>query len=294
VLFWDRSKRIPTLEQRSVFWPYKAASIIPGQNSLVHSTVSLCASMRDLFLSARSTVGHMPSGPHFTSMNPSANRGLMLGLPRSTVTALGKLRTPESIQDFVGDLPWNFELEGETAFSVNEVLRRKSAHCIEGALVAAYALWLHDQPPLLMDLGAAQGDVDHVVVLFRRGRYWGAISKSNSPFLRYRDPIYRSLRELSLSYFPQYFKLRRKTLRTYSIPVDLRRYDPSLWVTRAGFCCEIVDALTAARHYSIVPPEMEKNLRQLDSMEAQANLIKQCKAPAKRSGVLLRKPHLGA
>jgi len=272
----------------------------PSQAAFINSGTHPFGTLPVRFLTS---YGSFPSVPAQTlaicqadhpSMNPSAHCGLMLGLPRSAVTALIKLRTPESIQDFVGDLVWNFELEGGTAFCVNEVLRRRSAQCIEGALVAACALWLHDQPPLLMDLGAARGDVDHVVALFRRGRYWGAISKSNSPFLRYRDPIYRSLRELSLSYFPQYFKHRRKTLRTYSIPLDLRRYDPALWVTRIGFCCEIVDALTVARHYSIVPPEMEKSLRQLDCMEAQANLIKQCKAPAKRSGVLRRKLPLRA
>ena len=207
-------------------------------------------------------------------MNPSAHCGLMLGLPRSAVTALIKLRTPESIQDFVGDLAWNFELEGGTAFCVNEVLRRRSAQCIEGALVAACALWLHDQPPLLMDLGAARGDVDHVVALFRRGRYWGAISKSNSPFLRYRDPIYRSLREIALSFFPQYVKLRRKTLRTYSIPVDLRRHDPSLWVTRDGFCHELVDILTVARHFPILPPGRTSGLRPIDPIEARANALR--------------------
>jgi hypothetical protein len=116
--------------------------------------------------------------------------------------------------------------------------------------------------------------VDHVIALFRRGRYWGAISKSNSPFLRYRDPIYRSLRELALSFFPQYVKLRRKTLRTYSVPVDLRRHDPKLWVTRPGFCHELVDVLTGARHFAILPPGRESSLRPIDEIEARANLLR--------------------
>lgn len=197
-----------------------------------------------------------------------------LGLPAATLSRLARLRTPERIQDFVNDIPWNQEADGPTAMSVAEVLRTSRAHCIEGAFVAAAALWLAGEPPLLMDMGAARGDVDHVVALFRRGRHWGAISKSNSPFLRYRDPIYRTLRELSLSFFPQYVKKRRKTLRSYSVAVDLRRYDPALWVTRKGFCHTIADALTGARHFPLLPPGAEKRLRPIDEIEARSNLLK--------------------
>lgn len=135
-------------------------------------------------------------------------------------------------------------------------------------------LRLAGEPPLLMDMGAARGDVDHVVALFRRHGCWGAISKSNSPFLRYRDPIYRSLRELSLSFFPQYVKKRRKTLRTYSVSFDLRRVDPGLWVTHPGFCHQVVDALTAARHSTILPPGGDRSLRPIDEIEARSNLLR--------------------
>ena len=198
-----------------------------------------------------------------------------LGLGPKMAARLAGLKTPERIQDFVNALRWNGESEGPTARSVAEVLRHGEAHCVEGAFVAAYALWLAGEPPLLMDMGAARGDVDHVVTLFRRGRSWGGISKSNSPFLRYRDPIYRSLRELTLSYFPQYVKKRRKTLRTYSIAIDLRRFDPALWVTHRGFCHEVVDALTGARHFPLLPPGAEKHLRPIDEIEARSNLLKE-------------------
>ena len=124
-----------------------------------------------------------------------------------------------------------------------------------------------------MDMGAARGDVDHVVALFRRRGHWGAISKSNSPFLRYRDPIHRSLRELAISFFPQYVKRRRKTLRTYSVAVDLRRFAPSLWATHPGFCHEVVDSLTAARHYPILPAGPTTTLRPIDEIEARSNLL---------------------
>ena len=200
--------------------------------------------------------------------------GMQLGLSRTAAATIAQLRTPERIQDFVAEIPWNSETDGPTALSVAEVLRQNRAHCVEGAFVAGCALWLAGLPPLLMDMGAARGDVDHVVALFRRGRCWGAISKSNSPFLRYRDPIYRSLRELALSYFPQYVKNRRKTLRTYSVAVDLRRFDSKLWVTQAGFCHQLVDALTGARHFAILASGAEKHLRSIDEIEARSNLLK--------------------
>jgi len=219
----------------------------------------------------------MKKRPKKRSAPPAAaavRRGIALGLSAEAAAELARLRTPERIQDFVNDLRWNPERNGGTARSVARALAHGEAHCIEGAFVGACALWLAGEPPLLMDMGAARGDVDHIVALFRRGRFWGGISKSNSPFLRYRDPIYRSLRELALSYFPQYVKLRRKTLRTYSVPVDLRRYDPALWVTHPGFCHEMVDTLTGARHFSILPPGAAQHLRPIDEIEARSNLLK--------------------
>jgi hypothetical protein len=218
----------------------------------------------------------MGSLPVEAGMNPRVQFGVGIGLTREMATRLSGLRTPERIQDFVNGLRWNGQQEGPTARSVTGVLGHGNAHCIEAAFVAACALWLNGQPPLLIDLGAARGDVDHVMALFRRGSCWGAISKSNSPFLRYRDPIYRSLRELTLSLFPQYVKLRRKTLRTYSVPVDLRRHDPALWVTREGFCQEMVDILTGSRHFDILPAGEKPALRPIDEIEARANLLRDC------------------
>ena len=197
-----------------------------------------------------------------------------LGLPPAAEARLARLRTPERIQSFLNRIPWNTEPDGHTARSVTGVLEHDLAHCIEGAFVAAAALTLAGHPPLLMDMGAARGDVDHVVALFRRRGLWGAISKSNSPLLRYRDPIYRSLRELSLSFFPQYVKGRRKTLRTYSVSVDLRKHDPELWVTNeVPICQEMVNILTIARHFPIVPPEAAGDLRLIDEIERQGALL---------------------
>jgi len=197
-----------------------------------------------------------------------------LGLPGPLEKQLRRLGRPEKVQSFINQIPWNFEPAGHTARSVVGVLEHHAAHCIEAAFVAAAALALAGNPPLLMDMGAARGDVDHVVALFRRRGHWGAISKSNSPLLRYRDPIYRSLRELAISFFPQYVKGRRKTLRTYSVSVDLRKLDPALWVTHEGpVCQDMVDVLTTARHFPLVPPEVENDLRPIDEIEQRGALL---------------------
>jgi hypothetical protein len=203
-------------------------------------------------------------------MASGSELGVKLGLPRAAASRLAALGTPQRIQDFVNAIPWNHEHDGPTAHAVAAVLQRRRAHCVEAAFVAACSLWLAGEPPLLMDLGAT-GDVDHVVALFRRRGLWGAISKSNSPFLRYRDPIHRSLRELAISFFSQYVRRRRKTLRTYSMPIDLRRFDPGLWITHPGFCHDVVDALTAARHYDILPPGRDRTLRPIDPIEDRSN-----------------------
>ena len=146
-----------------------------------------------------------------------------LGLTAEEGRVLRALTTPQHIQEFVVGLHANFEEEGDTLRSVRGVLRHRRAHCIEAAFVAACALWLQGEPPLIMDL-TAKGDSDHVIAIFRRHGCWGAISKSNHVWLRWRDPVYRSLRELAMSYFHEYTNKHRKTLRTYSRPVGLDRF----------------------------------------------------------------------
>jgi hypothetical protein len=200
--------------------------------------------------------------------------GIRLGLPKRWARRLAGLRTPERIQDFINALAWNHEREGPTARSVVGTLEAGRAHCVEAAFVAAASLWLGGRPPLVMDLGAT-GDVDHVVALFQRHRHWGAISKSNSANLRYREPIHRSLRELAISFFPQYYHAARgtKTLRTYSVAIDLRRHDPATWVTWPGECHQVVDALTSARHFNLLPPGAVRGLRPLDPIELKGGAV---------------------
>ncbi len=202
-----------------------------------------------------------------------------LGLTRAEFAVLRRLSTPEKIQGFLNALPANFENGGETCMSVREVLRRRRAHCIEGAMLAACALWVHGEPPLLLDLRAVR-DYDHVVALFRRGGCWGAISKTNPPVLRWRDPVYRSLRELAISYLHEYANKRgQKTLRSYAGPFDLRRFEPKLWVTNGRNCWDIGETLDEMRHIPLVTRKQSRTLRLRDAMERKAGALLEHRRP---------------
>jgi hypothetical protein len=206
-----------------------------------------------------------------------------LGLTRSEFAILQRMSTPERTQAFLNAIPINHEIGGETVFSVREVLRQRRAHCIEGAFVAACALWIHGEPPLVLHLDCDASDYPHVVALFRRRGSWGAISKTNGAVLRYRDPIYRSLRELSLSYFHEYCGKRgHKTLRSYSGPFDLRRLDPALWVTRDDSCLEVNSRLAAIRHYPLLSRRQTKLLTRRDAFEQKAAKMVEYPTPPHR------------
>lgn len=181
---------------------------------------------------------------------------------------LARLDTPVRIQAFVSALPANHESHGETLHSVRNVLRLRVAHCMEGAMLAACALWIHGEPPLLLHLDCAAHDTPHVVALFRRGRAWGAISKSNGAWLRYREPVYRNLRELVMSYFHEFFdRDGHKTLRSYGRPFDLRRVDPASWVTAAAPCWDVHDRLAGGAHRPLLGPVQVARLSRRDVFE---------------------------
>jgi hypothetical protein len=199
-----------------------------------------------------------------------------LRLTRREFATLDRLATPQKIQAYLNAVPANHELGGETILSVREVLRQRRAHCIEGAFVAACALWLHGDPPLVMHMDCAPSDFPHVVALFRRGGGWGAISKTNGAVLRFRDPVYRTLRELAMSYFHEYSDRRgRKTLRSHSGAYDLRRIDPKLWVTCEAACTEVNDRLAALRHHALISPRQERMLAPRDAFEREVGKVVQ-------------------
>jgi hypothetical protein len=215
----------------------------------------------------------------------SSLRVTRAGLRASERSLLARLATPEKIQAFVDAIPINHEVGGETVLSVREVLRQHRAHCIEGAFVAACALWVNRRPPLVMHLDCDPADWPHVIALFRRGRAWGAISKSNHIGLRYRDPVYRSLRELAMSYFHEYCDRHGcRTLVSHSHAFDLRRLDPALWVTCAAPCWEAHDRLANLRHYPLVTTRQRRALSRLDPFERAIAQIARFPATPTRDG----------
>jgi hypothetical protein len=204
-----------------------------------------------------------------------------LGLTRREFAILRRLSSPQKIQAFLNATPTNHELDGETVLSVREVLGQRRAHCIEGAFLAACALWVQGEPPLVMHLDCDSTDYPHVITLFRRGGAWGAISKTNGTPLRHRDPVYRSLRELAMSYFHEYYNKRgRKTLRSYSVSFDMRRLDPALWVTHAGACWEAHDRLAALRHYPLISARQAALLARRDPFERKMGKMVEYPRPA--------------
>jgi len=203
-----------------------------------------------------------------------------LGLARAEFAVLRRLDSPQKIQAFLFGLRQNFEPRGDTCRPVQAVLGARRAHCIEGAMLAACALWVHGEPPLLMDLRAVR-DFDHVVALFRRRGRWGAMSKTNGAFLRWRDPVYRNLRELALSYFHEYTnKLHHKTLREYSLPFDLRRVDPAVWVRGDKNAWSVCEALDELRHFPLVDAHHMKSVTRRDPFERRVGGLHQYRKPA--------------
>ena len=187
------------------------------------------------------------------------------GFGRDELAILGRLKTPERIQSFLdSEIGYNKEPQGATCRSPRRVLRDRLAHCMEGALFGAAALRVHGFPPLLLDLEAVRDD-DHVLAIFRQRGHWGAIAKSNYSGLRFREPVYRTLRELAMSYFEHYFNLAgEKTLRTYSRPVNLRRFDRIGWMTAEDDVWAIPQYLLGIAHIPLLSPGLTRGLNRVD------------------------------
>ncbi len=200
---------------------------------------------------------------------------------RFTPAELRKLRSlkdPHGIQRFLDDMPYHL---ADTAWSPSVVLRENTSHCLEGAIFAAAALRANGFPPLLLDF-EAEHDTDHVMAIYRMNGHWGAIAKSNFTGCRYREPVYRSLRELAMSYFNLYFNLRReRTMRTFSRPVNLRRFDHLQWMTTEKPVWFIVNYLFETHHFKLLRPGMAKRLHRVDERLFQAECVGRVKKSAK-------------
>jgi len=187
---------------------------------------------------------------------------------------LKRLSTPLKIQDFLDMLSINFELGGETCMSPRRVLREKTAHCMEGAMLAALALRFHGGKALVMDLKCAGSDDDHIVVPFRQYGRWGALSKTNHAASRFREPIYKSIRELATSYFHEYTtEDGKKILRSYSAPINLGRFDARGWMTSEKNVYYIPRYIDSVKHFTLVPRAAVKTLRRADPIEIAAGTI---------------------
>lgn len=201
-----------------------------------------------------------------------------LNFSKEEIALFKKLNTPAKVQDFLDTISINFEYDSiDTLKSPLMVLRTKNAHCIEGAILAAYILSLHTRPALLMNLKSIRKDFDHVIALFQEKGYWGAISKSNHVTLRYREPVYKNIRELALSYFHEYITDDgEKTLRKYSIPLDLKIFEDD-WPIADVDIWGIGDELQSVKYYDIAPKSVLRKLRKADKIEIEAGKITEWK-----------------
>lgn len=189
------------------------------------------------------------------------------GLTEKDYKLLKSLNTPSKIQNFLNELPFNFERKEETVRSVDRSLYEKEAHCFEGALIAAAALWIRGERPLLLDLKANHSDMDHVVVVYEKDGFLGAISKTNHGVLRFREPVYRDTRELVMSYFHEYFLPNgEKTLRSYSKLFDLSK-EKINWLTSEVYLFNLTKKLDKSPHIKILSSKQQKNLRKADDIE---------------------------
>jgi hypothetical protein len=205
-------------------------------------------------------------------MSASYSRRLHSVLSAAELKIFRRLNSPRKIQDFIDSLAINMELDARTYMSPRRVLASGQAHCVEGALLAAAALAFHGERPVLLDFQAAYDDEDHVVALFRANGHWGAISKTNHPGLRYRDPIHHSVRGLAASYFHEYYLWDgRKSLRHFSKPFDLSRFSPERWVTASADLDWLVHALDGSAHSPIIPKGNLRMLRPASAFEIHAS-----------------------
>lgn len=177
------------------------------------------------------------------------------------------VRTPAQIQDMLNAIPYNFETDGETCKSPKRVLETNSAHCMEGAMLAVYILGLLGKDGKLLHLMAHRPDDDHVVAVFREGEGFGALSKTNHGVLRYREPVYKTVRELVMSYFHEYFlDTGEKTLYAYSRPLSLGHRGVT-WITTDEDLWEFDHALDVTPHFSIATKKQLSHLRKADDVE---------------------------
>ncbi|MEY2485093.1 MAG: hypothetical protein QOH39_741 [Verrucomicrobiota bacterium] len=202
--------------------------------------------------------------------SPAARFRTNFDFTPSELRKLRSLKTPTGIQRYLDELPYNLKFD---ARSPKKVLQDQTASCLDGGIFAAAALRVLGFPPLVFDLEADR-DTDHVVAIYKVAGHWGAVAKSNFTGCRSREPVYRTLRELALSYFNIYFNLRfERTLRRYSQPVNLARFDPLNWMTTDKPIWFIAEYLCEIPHRSLLPRGVEKRLTRVDPRTVRGEMV---------------------
>src|SRR4029453_2637206 len=194
-----------------------------------------------------------------------------------------RLDAPHKIQNFLDRLPVNFSLDGHPAMSPRRVLEARMAHCAEGAIFAAAALAYHGKPPLLMDIRALPSDQDHIITLFQERGLWGAISKTNHAILRWRDPIYLTVRELAMSYAHEYcLPGGKKSMLSFSKPFSLARYAPRSWVIASEDLDGLLVALDTSPHVPVAPRHALRKRRRSSRVELLSQQVLEWPDPRKK------------
>jgi len=192
------------------------------------------------------------------------------GFTPSELRGFKRLRTPHGVQQFLDAMPYHL---ADTAWTPRRVLHERTAHCLEGAIFGAAALRVLGFPPLVLDLEADK-DTDHVIAVFQVDGCWGAVAKSNYTGCRYREPIHRTIRELALSYFEAYFDPRgNRTMRRYSRPHNLKRFDDKHWMTTAKNVWFIAEYLVDVPHTKLVSRGQVRRLTRMDKRSVRAGML---------------------
>ncbi|HEY6753096.1 MAG TPA: hypothetical protein VI077_00060 [Pseudolabrys sp.] len=213
---------------------------------------------------------------------PSYRRRLHALLTPAEHRVFTRLDTPQKIQDFLDRLPVNFSLEGDTAMSPRRVLDTRMAHCAEGAVFAAAVLAYHGRRPLLMDIRALPSDQDHIITLFQERGRWGAISKTNHAILRWRDPIYLSVRELAMTYAHEYcLPGGKKSMLSFSRPFSLMRYTPRSWVIAPEDLDWLLVDLDTSPHMPVAPWRALRKRRRSSRVELLSQKVVEWQDPRK-------------
>jgi len=185
--------------------------------------------------------------------------------------SVAQLTTPNKIQTFIDELAYNTEVTYRCPL---RVLRERIAHCFDGALFAATALRRLGYPPLILYMISNDRDDDHLLALFKRDERWGAVAKSNFVGLRFREPVYRTLRELVMSYFEQYYNVeRKKTMRSYTVPLNLKVFDQFGWMLKDEPLSRIAQRLDEIRRFPLLTRRMIAGLSMVDGRSYQAGMV---------------------